>query len=586
MFRLFKKILAPYKKPLIIAPLMKIFEVVVDLITPLIIAYMINTTLVQKDLTILIRCGILLVVLYCIGFALTLVCQKMASRVCVSASEDLRNDIFKHINHLSQATLDTLSASTLTNRIIDDVNYIQVAIAMLIRQVIRWPVLALGSMIAAIMLNPHLGLIFVISIPLIVGAFVLITQRTLPHLTRQQEKLDELHMQTQQALDGQKTIRGFLQQDTTSKKFASTARVQTQESIRANSISALLNPASFIILNFGICVVLFLGAKQVQTGISTPGEIMAFIGYLNQMLVSIGYVANLIIIFTRAQASSVRILEILDLPVEKSIAVSAQNSQPKRKIQPKDTTPVISCDNLSFSYPHTQKPVLHNISFSLNAGHILGVCGACASGKSTLLKVCAGLYPVDHNMVYIYDQSIENYLPEELSDIRSIIFQKPQLISGTIEQNLAWQDCKTSQEEIMHALSLAQADSFITSPQDKICNAGTNFSGGQKQRIAYARGFIGNKKLLLLDDCFSALDTITASKARKALRQYCTEQNCACILASQHINDLRMCDQVLVLSHGTQEALGTHYELEKSSQTYREFVQTQNILKGRGEDER
>ena len=550
----------------------KVLEVIFNLLTPVIVARMIDVGVRTRDVAYVIRMGILLVVLALVGYLFTLVCQKMAALISQGMGTDLRRALFHRISGYGASELDRLGTASLVTRVTNDVNQVQVAIALGIRQLVRWPLLAVGSMIAALMINLKLGLIFLVCTPLIGLIFWFVMNRSIPYFHDMQAKLDRISLITREGLSGVRVIRAFRQEGREAARFRKAAWDQTQTAITVNNLSACLSPATFLVMNLGFVAILWAGGIQVDTGGISQGEVVAFVNYMMQTLQSVVYVANLVVIFTRASASSRRILEVFDGEVEVAdkpgaIAPDLEHSSAR----------ALCFDHVCFAYRGSKIDAVHDVTFKLAGGGTLGVIGGTGSGKSTVANLIVRLYEVREGSVDVFGRDVRDWPLHALRTAVSIVPQQASLVSGTIRSNLSWRDEKASDEELWKALELAQAAEFVRQKPELLDTpveaGGKNFSGGQRQRLTIARALVGAPRLIVLDDSASALDFATDAALRHALRSLAPA--ISSVVVSQRVSAVMGADLVLVLDHGKVAGLGTHTELLESCSLYREICLSQ-----------
>jgi ATP-binding cassette subfamily B protein len=571
MLKLFKRFLKPYRVLWVVGPLLKVIEVVFDLLTPLVIAWMIDAGVLAGDGSVVWKGGLMLVAMAFLGFGFTLFTQKIAGVVATGFSTHVRAELYRHINELSYADLDRFNASGLLTRMTSDINQLQLAVAMGIRQVIRWPILAIGSVVAALMIDVKLGLVFCVTMPVIALVFWWVMKKSIPYYAGMQEKLDNLGRVVRESLSGVRPIRAYRRQESEREKFDAAAADQADTAIAVGRLSALLSPATFVVMNVGICAILWLGGIAVDAGSLEPGQIMAFIGYMNQLLVSIVFVASLVVIFTRAWASGARVQEVLD--TEPSIVDAHEGVM----LGLENDAPALAFDRVTFSYGG-EEPALENVSFELPAGATLGVIGGIGSGKSSLVNLCNRMYDVTAGSVSVAGHDVRDYSFAQLRQLVSVVPQKASLISGTIRTNLEWRDHDATDEDFARALDIAQASEFVSTLPDGIDSRveanGRNFSGGQRQRLTIARALVGPARLLLFDDSSSALDYATDAKLRGALSGL-VANGTSCVIVSQRVSSISSCDNILVLDAGRVVGYGPHEDLLESCPVYQEICASQ-----------
>ena len=575
MGELLRAFLPPYRRKALTGTACKVVEVIFDLLTPMIVAKMIDEGVAGHNLPLVMRLGVLLVVLALVGYAFTFICQRLAATVSQGMGTDIRSALYRKIGQLGSAEIDRFGTPSLVTRVTNDVNQIQVAIAMGVRMLIRWPFIALGSIVAAMLIDARLGLVFVICTPAIALVFWVVMGRSIPLFKSMQVKLDGVSRITRESLEGVRVVRAFGREDQEEGRFRAAASDQAQTAIDVGRLSAVLNPMTFLIMNFGVVAILWSGAYRVDAGSLTQGEVVAFVNYMTQVLVSIGYVANLVVVFTRGAASATRVMEVLN--VTPSVTDGPMRQEPPATDAPADQ-PVLAFEDVSFAYGEGgDNDALSHVSFSLASGSTLGVIGGTGSGKSTLASLAVRLYDPTSGQVRVCGVPAGHYALSELRRLVSIVPQKASLLSGTIRSNLCWRDPHASDEALWSALSCAQAEDFVRA-KDGCLDApveagGSNFSGGQRQRLTIARALVGEPKVIVLDDSASALDYATDARLRHALKSLPGRP--ATVIISQRVAAVMSADQVLVLDHGRMAGLGTHEQLVKDCDIYREICLSQ-----------
>lgn len=589
MFRL-ARYLKEFKHNVTVGPACKFTEAVFELIVPLVMAEMIDVGIANGDNEYIWKHGITLVILAVCGLSFALVCQYMASVASQGVGTRLRDDLYKHINTLSYKELDKLGTAALVTRISNDVNQVQTAVAMLIRLVVRAPFLVIGATVMAFTISARLSLIFLGAMAAIVGVMYPIMRVTVKLFKKQQKSLDGISRITRENLSGVRVVRAFSRQDYERERFEETAEEYRRFAVKAGRINALLNPAIFVAVNVAYLLIVWLGGGFVDGGIDglTQGKVIALVNYMTQISLALVVVANLVTIFTKAAASSARINEIFDMQP----SVVGAESSPKQD----ENAPAIEFDNVSFSYvggntmlqsqrqeggkDAAQLSVggensLEKISFSLGRGETLGIIGGTGSGKSTLVNLLCRFYDADSGAVKVNGADVRDYPTEELRRLIGIVPQKTELLSGTLRENMTLGRTDIPDEQIQKALEIAQAKDFTDNLDGgldaRILQGGKNLSGGQKQRLTIARAVAQNPEILILDDSSSALDYATDANLRKALKTL----PMTCIIVSQRANSIRHADRIIVLDDGEAVGIGTHAQLLKSCEVYREICLTQ-----------
>ena len=564
--------LKDFKKECFLGPLFKLLEAILELIVPLVMAKIIDIGVKSYDTSYIIKMGILIIILGIVGLGSALVCQYFAAKASQGFGTKLRNELFRHINSLSHSEIDNIGTPSLITRIINDVNQLQVAVAMAIRLGVRAPFIILGSAIMAMFINLKLSLIFFISIPLIVLTLYLVMGKSIPLYRVIQKKLDKISLITRENLEGVRVVRAFSKQEVEKDRFNIAALDHSNTAIKVGKLSALLNPLTFMIMNFSIAFIVWFGGIGVNNGNFTQGEIIAFVNYMTQILLTLIVVANLVIIFTKASASATRVNEVLDT---KSSIKEASSST---KVQAtNNSSKIIEFKNVSFSYNNSKQYSLENISLSINKGETIGIIGGTGAGKSTLVNLIPRFYESTEGEIFINGENIKNYSIKDLRNLFGIVPQKAVLFTGSLRENMKWANKNASDEEILMALDIAQCSDFVSNLKDgldtSVLQGGKNFSGGQKQRLTIARALVGSPKIIILDDSSSALDFATDLKLRQALNTHAKE--ITTIIVSQRASSIKNSDKIVVLDDGKLAGIGTHEELLENSEVYKEICLSQ-----------
>ncbi len=576
MIELLKRFALPYRRHMVLGPVFKLLEVVFDLCTPVIVALMIDRGVGGRDVHAVVMYGVMLAVMALVGFGFTLVCQKMASLASQGMGTDMRDALFAHINELSHADIDRFGTPTLITRITGDINQVQLAVALGIRQLIRFPLLAVGSMIAALAIDLELGLVFLVATPLVCLVFWVVMARCVPLFKLVQSKLDRVGLITREGLSGARVVRAFVREGHEQERFAAAADEQAAVSIVVGRLSSVLNPATMLIMNLAVCAILWTGGLRVEVGGLTQGQVMAFVNYMTQTLLAIVYVANLVVVFTKASASASRVIEVLDCEPSIVDAADVEDVDRERASLPQSSSvPAIRMDQASFSFAGASAPALRGISLELPVGGTLGVIGGTGAGKSTLVSLIPRLYDVSSGVVEVFGRDVRSLPVDALRGAVGLVPQRAQLVSGTIRSNLLWRDENATDDELWEALEIAQAAGFVralpTGLDAPVEAGGKNFSGGQRQRLTIARALVGSPAVLILDDTSSALDAKTDAELRAAISRL----PLTAVIVSQRVSSVRDADLICVLYHGAIAGLGMHDELLASCDIYREIVDSQ-----------
>lgn len=571
----FARFLKQFKKEVLIGPVFKLTEAVFELIVPLVMAQIIDVGIANGDRGYVLRMGGVMVLLGLVGLGCALICQYCAARASQGFGTVLRSEMFRHINTLSHGEIDQIGTPSLITRITNDVNQLQLAVAMLIRLVVRAPFLVIGATVMALLLDWKLACIFFVAAPLMALVLYLVMSRSIPFYRIIQKKLDRISLITRENLSGVRVIRAFSRQEKEKERFAQASEDQMTTSITVGRISALLNPLTSAIINLAIAAVIWFGGFRVDAGGMTQGEVIAFVNYLNQILLAMIVVANLVVIFTKAAASATRVDEVLELHP----SIVNRVSRPAQEVE---GSPEIAFDAVSFAYPDAGAYSLSDISFTVARGQTLGIIGGTGCGKSTLVNLIPRFYEVSQGSIKVDGVDVRDYPMEQLRGKVGIVPQRAVLFSGTLRQNMQWRKQDATDEEIWQALETAQAASFVRKMPDGldsvILQGGKNLSGGQKQRLTIARALVGEPEILILDDSASALDFATDAALRRAIAKFSAERGnrMTTIIVSQRANTVRYADQIVVLDDGKAAGIGTHEQLLESCQTYREIYWSQN----------
>lgn len=586
MIELLRRFGGKYLRYMVIGPACKLIEVIFDLLTPLVIAQMIDKGIGAHDVSAVVHYGMVLAAMAVIGISFTLVCQKMAALTSQGMGTDIRGALYKHINKLSYAELDRFGTPSLITRITNDVNQVQLAVALGVRMLIRWPFLAVGSMVAALAIDLKLGMIFLICTPAIGLVFWFVMARCIPYYKQLQAKLDRIALICREGLSGARVVRAFVREGHERGRFAQAADDQARVAIAVGKLSSILNPVTFLVMNLGVCAILWVGGVQVNVGELTQGQVMAFVNYMTQTLTSIVYVANLVVVFTKASASASRLNEVLNCEP----SITDEGNRPVALPEPTAMgnavpVPALSLSHASFSFGAGAANAVNDVTLELPLGKTLGIIGGTGSGKSTLISLIPRLYDTGAGSVSVMGADVRAWPLDQLRRVVATVPQRASLVSGTIRSNLTWRDESATDEELWAALDMAQASEFVRNkPQglDAPVEAeGKNFSGGQRQRLTIARALVGSPQILIMDDSASALDFKTDAALRHAIRERSVRGAAAgglpltTVIVSQRVSTVRDADMICVLDHGSVAGLGTHDELYASCQLYREICQSQ-----------
>lgn len=559
-----------YIKEVIIGPFFKLIEAVFELIVPLVMAKIIDVGIENSDKDYILKMGGVMILLGVVGLCCALVCQYLASRTSQAIGTDLRNDVFSKIGSLSYSQLDKFGSASLVNRIISDVNQLQLAVAMLIRLVVRVPFLIIGATVMAFSINTELAVIFVVIIPLVALSLYLVMSRSVPYYKRIQKNLDGVSGIVRENLNGVRVIRAFSGQDRENIRFQKATDIVMEENIRVGRISAILNPVCYVILNLAIIAILYFGGGKVYDGAVSQGEIIALVNYMTQISLALVVMANLVVIFTKAGASASRVNEIFDETPDISDGKGATISE---------NAPAVEFKDACFDYGNNGEYELENITFSVNKGETIGIIGSTGSGKSTLINLIPRFYDTAKGEVFVDGANVKDYIVSDLRRKIGIVPQKSALFSGTVRENLTIGNENASEETIKKAIRIAQAEDIIERMPEGletfIAEGGRNLSGGQRQRLTIARALVCEPEILILDDSSSALDYVTDLNLRKAIKE--ETDNMTVFIVSQRANAIKNSDRIVVLDDGRISAIGKHEELLKTSDVYIEICKSQEV---------
>ena len=566
MFRLLKYA-KDYRKEMILGPIFKFSEAIFELMLPLLMATLIDQGIQQQNWTKVWQMIAWMLFFTIAGVLSAVTCQYYASVASQGLGTELRQALMKKINQLSHKELNYFGSNTLITRMTNDVNQMQLALAMLIRLVVRAPFLSIGALIMAFYIDWQIGLIFVAILPLFSLLLFFLIKVSVPLYRFVQQQLDRLNQTVAQNLSGVRIIRAFSRQEKEVENFNDASDELTKTYLRVAQLSTILSPVTTLILNLGIVGIFVLGGFKVEIGDLQQGEILALVNYMNQMLLALIVVSNLVIIFTRAEASAKRLNEVLDTTV--SLVEKAEPTLPTT------IRGEIALNDVDFRYSEAYGRTLRHLTLYVPAGSTLGVTGPTGAGKSSLTQLLPRFYDVEKGSVKIDGVDVRDWPLDALREQIRFVPQKSVLIRGTIRENIQWGKPDASDVEIWEALTIAQGAEFVEKLPAQldtlIVENGKNFSGGQIQRLAIARAIVAKPKILVLDDSLSALDYQTDFLLRQALKQL----SMTVILISQRVSSIQDADQILVLEKGRMVAHGSHEDLVKTSSYYQAILDAQ-----------
>lgn len=559
-----------FRKESILAPLFKMLEATFDLLVPMVVADIIKVGIAGGDTTyIWTRCG-LLVLMALIGLLCSFTAQYFAARAAIGTSTGLRHELMAHIQSLSFSELDTLGVSTLITRMTSDVNQVQNGLNMFLRLFLRSPFIVAGAMIAAFTIDTQIALIFLAAIPVLAVIVFGIMRITSPMYKTVQSRLDAVTGATRENLSGVRVVRAFGREDAEEENFVQQNGSLNAMQLKVGRIAALMNPLTYVVVNLGIIGILYFGANKIGSSALLSGDVVALVNYMSQILVELVKLANLVVLLTRAIASMGRVSQVLDTPSTMAF--------PEKPVSADAASDVaVAFDHVSLRYQGAGAESLSDVTFTAKKGQTIGVIGGTGSGKTTLVSLIPRFYDATKGQVTLLGQPITAYSKDELNRHVAVVMQKAQLFKGTIRSNLLWGNENATDEELWHALSIAQSEDFVRQKPDKLDDpveqGGRNLSGGQRQRLTIARALVGHPDILILDDSASALDYATDAALRKALRTLPAETTL--FIVSQRTSSLRHADQIIVLDDGHVVGIGKHDTLMQTCEVYREIHESQ-----------
>lgn len=563
-----------YKLECFLGPLFKLLEASFELFVPLVVAAIVDAGIANEDRTYILRmCGVL-VLLAAIGLVCSITAQYFAAKAAVGFSTKVRYALFSHVETLSFSEMDTIGTSTLITRMTSDINQVQNGINLVLRLFLRSPFIVFGAMVMAFTVDVKAALVFVVTIPLLSVVVFGVMIATMPLFKKVQSGLDRVLGRTRENLAGARVIRAFNKEQQEVEEFRSGNEFLTNMQIVVGRISALTNPLTYIIINISIIAVIWIGGKRVYSGYITQGEVVALVNYMSQILVELVKLANLIVNITKSLACANRISEVLETQTSLE--------------EPKETgdfalesghgeDPAVRFEHVSMTYAGASGESLSDLNFSVKRGQTIGIIGGTGSGKSSLVSLIPRFYDVSAGVVSVNGRDVREYPLARLRDKVGVVMQKAVLFSGSIADNLRWGKADATEEEMWNALEIAQATDVVKGKEGGLSylieEGGKNLSGGQKQRLTIARAVIRDPEILILDDSASALDFATDAALRRALKNM--QGNKTIFIVSQRTSSIQFADQIIVLDDGKAVGIGTHENLLKSCEVYREIYESQ-----------
>ncbi len=565
------RFLKPYRKEAVCAPLFKLLEVIFELLVPLVVASMIDNGIGGNDKGELLRSAALMITLGAVGLASATTAQYFAAKASAGFGANIRYAMMQHIQKRSYAELDQMGTDTMITRITSDVNQVQSGVNLALRLMLRSPFVVIGAMIMAFTVDVKCALIFVAVIPLLTIVVFAIMFGSIPLYQAVQKKLDNILGRTRENLLGVRVLRAFCKEEEEIDAFTAESAALSVMQKRVGRISALMNPATYILLNLAIIFLIWTGALQVEAGVLTQGAVIALYNYMSQILVELIKLANLIITLTKSIASGNRIQDMLSFG-ENRDETKKQDCKPDA-----DSSATVQFDHVSCRYPQASADALHDISFTAKAGETIGIIGGTGSGKTTLVNLIPGFYPATSGTISIDGVDVQQYTDASLRAQIGVVPQKAVLFQGTIRENLQWGKQDATDEELYQALEIAQAKEIVEQKagklEERITENAGNLSGGQRQRLTIARALVRQPRILILDDSASALDYATDAALRQSLQTMPNRPTT--FLVSQRTASLLQADRILVLDGGKLVGNGTHQELLQNCAVYQEIYYSQ-----------
>ena len=561
-----------YEKEAILGPLFKLLEASFELIVPLVMAAIIDNGVANSDKPYIMKMCMILFLLAVVGLTCSITAQYFAAKAAVGFSTKLRHALFEHIQTLSFSEMDTVGTSTLITRMTSDVNQTQNGVNLVLRLFLRSPFIVFGAMIMAFTIDFKAALIFVVTIPLLSVIVFGVMLVSIPLYKKVQAALDKVLGITRENLTGSRVIRAFNKEDDETENFNESNDALTMIQLFVGKISALMNPLTYVIINGAIVVLIWTGAVRVNSGYITQGQVVALVNYMSQILVELIKLANLIININKSIACGNRIQSVFEMQssvLDPKEAVSTEKD--------KEGVPAAEFSHVSLTYAGAGEESLTDIDFVVQKGETVGIIGGTGSGKSSVVNMIPRFYDATKGSVKVNGVDVRDYTLKDLRSRIGMVLQKAVLFKGTIRENLLWGNENATDEELMQALTIAQAKEFVDKKEGgldfMIEQGGKNLSGGQRQRMTIARAVVKKPEILILDDSASALDFATDAKLRMAIRDM--EEKATVFIVSQRAASIMFADKIIVLDDGKIVGMGTHEELLKQCEVYQEIYYSQ-----------
>lgn len=568
MLKLYKK-LKPYTLSIIIILILLCVQVFANLYLPTLMAEIVDKGIMSGDTSYILKIGGQMMIVTVIGMIAMIIATYFIGKVSTAFSRDLRINIFKRVESFSQSDIDKVGTASLITRTTNDVTQVQTVTVTIMKMMITAPIMMIGGVIMAIKKDASLSMVLLVSLPIIIISIVIIGKIGVPLFKAMQTKVDGLNLVMREKLNGIRVIRAFNKAHVEKEKFDKVNKSLTDTSVKVNKINAILNPLLMLIVNLTTVAIVWLGAVKINGGTLQIGNLMAVIQYAMQIMFSLLMMSMMFILIPRAAASAGRINEVL--------AIEPSINNKKELIKPSENKGTIEFKNVSFAYPGAEEPVINNISFITKPGEVTSIIGGTGCGKSTLVSLIPRFYDATGGEILLNGINITDISQHDLRDRIGMVPQKAMLFSGTIEENIRYGKENATDEEVRHAAIVAQASDFIERMEDKykhkIAQGGNNVSGGQKQRLSIARALVKKPEVYVFDDSFSALDYKTDSKLRAALKDETKES--AVIIVTQRISSAKDSDRIVVLDQGRAVAVGTHLDLLRNCDLYKEIALSQ-----------
>ena len=563
-----KPYLKPYLKETILAPLFKLFEAILELFVPLIMAVIIDKGIGNKDTTLILHQGAILICLGILGVVVSITAQYFAAKAATGFTADVRQALFSKIQYFSFSQLDALGNDTLLTRLTSDINLVQSGLNIALRLLLRSPFIVGGAIVMAFVVNVEMAWTFVITVPILAIVVFGIIYWTIPMYRRVQGKLDRIMRLVHENLLGVRVIRAFNREEKEIQSFREDTEALNQAQQKVSGLSGAMNPITFVIVNVALIVILYGGAIKVDTGTLTKGEVIALTNYMSQILVELVKFANLVVLMTKSVASAERINNILS--IEADMVEGTENVHPEGEV-------AVAFKDVTLTYQGDQNAALNHISFTALKGQTIGVIGGTGSGKSSLVNMIPRFYDATQGKVEVFGKDVRRYRFASLRGAVGMVLQKAQLFRGTIADNVRFGNASASSEVVEQALGIAQASEFVQTKEGGldygIEQNGRNLSGGQKQRMTIARAIAKQAPILILDDSASALDFATDAKLREAIKNQTPRPTT--FIVSQRAASVQYADLILVLDEGNLVGKGTHDELLANNEIYQEIYYSQ-----------